>query len=93
MKTFNRGKLKRLIEKGYIICVNSYFYDEMDGLKISNKERPVRIQRNYDDWQEGAINLTERDLRTQTGRAWEETSGDIILKVHGNEKYTFRIKA
>lgn len=92
MKTFNRGRLKRLCQQGKLVAVESYHFDDQQGQSQSNTERPVRLRANNDDYQEGFVNLWEHDFRTKSGCCYQNENGTITLIVHSNCNYTFRIK-
>ena len=92
MKTFNRGKLRRLVEAGKIVAVGSYHFDDMTGeSRSSGIAMPVAMKpADWKDRKEGVFYVTEWDFRSGSGRAWEE-NGVITLYVHSNSNYDFRI--
>lgn len=93
MKTFNRGKLKKLAAAGKLLLAESYHFDDMMG-EHRNKDAaiPVRIKAGYGDFIEGYCNLFESDFSGKSGRAWENADGTITLIVHSNANYTFKVK-
>jgi hypothetical protein len=101
MKTFRRDKLKRLIEAGRVVTVDTYHYDDMTGESRSHTERPVGLTKSGpDEWKnrkEGTCYLFPHDFISKSGTCYEagthQATGDplVTLIVHGNSNYTFRI--
>jgi hypothetical protein len=92
MKTFNRGKLRKLVEAGKVIMTDSYHFDDMYGESRTRKEMPVAMK--PDDWKdrkEGICYLTDHDFTAKSGRAWVNPDGSICLYVHSNSQIDLRI--
>jgi hypothetical protein len=92
-KTFNRGKLKKLVEQGKVEMVEAYHFDDMTGSERTHKVMPVAMRpADWHDRQEGVCYLFEHDFTSKSGRAWQDDSGLIVLYVHSNCDYTLRIR-
>ena|SRR5688572_12773874 len=92
IKTYRRDKLLRQIRKGQIVCVESYSFDDMYGTSRSKEERPVKIVEPGDIRPEGTVCLYASDFES-SGRAYQYVeSGLIVLHVHSNLNFTFRVK-
>ena len=92
MKTFNRGKLRRLVEQGKVTMVDSYHFDDMQGESRTQKSMPVAIRpADWHDRKEGTCYLFESDFTASCGRAWQEENGLVVLYVHSNSNFTLRI--
>lgn len=92
MKTFRRDKLRRLIEAGKIVAVESYSFDDMHG---SSRQQGISapVAMKPDDWRdrkEGIFYLSPFEFTTKSGACWINPDGTITLIVHGNSNYTFR---
>lgn len=92
-KTFNRGKLLRLAKACRLMMIHSYHFDDQLGEERSNKEIPVRIRENHDDFKQGFCNLYESDFKSSCGHAAEADNGNVHLHVHSNCCYDFRVLA
>jgi len=92
MKTFNRGKLRRLIEAGKVELAAAYHYDDMAGETRTRQPMPVAMKpADWRDRKEGVCYVTEWDLKSQSGSAWQNPNGTVTLYVHSNSNYDFRI--
>jgi hypothetical protein len=93
MTTFNRGKLRKLVEAGKVVMAGAYHYDDMTGAsRVQGQAMPVAMK--PDDWhdrKEGVCYLTEWDFKTKSGHAYESGNGIITLIVHGNCNYDLKI--
>lgn len=93
MKTFNRGKLRKLVEAGKVEMVEGYSFDDMHGADRTRKIMPVAMKpADYHDRKPGICYLSEHDLTSNSGRAWMSDNGVITLYVHSNSHYDLRIK-
>lgn len=94
MKTFNRGKLKKLAEAGRLVVAENYHFDDMYGeSRDTAKEMPVAIApENRTERKEGICYLFPSDFKSSSGCAYESGPGLVTLIVHSNCDYTFRIK-
>lgn len=96
MKTFNRGKLKRLAEAGRLVVVDSYHFDDMTGSSRTTKEMPV-VCKDGLSWQEkkeGTVYLDSWHFKSNCGRAYyayDNREDMVTLIVHSNSNYTFKI--
>ena len=92
-KTFNRGKLRRLVEAGRVTAVGSYHFDDMYGAsRDTAKGMPVAIRpENWKDRKEGVCYLFESDFTSKCGRAWQNDDGTVCLYVHSNSNFDLRI--
>ena len=101
MKTFRRDKLRRLIEAGRVVTIDTYHFDDMTGESRTNKTMPVGITESGPDmWKtrkEGTCYLFPSDLTTKSGCAYISAESAIAgheivtLIVHSNSSFTFRI--
>lgn len=96
MKTFNRGKLKRLAEAGRLVSVSSYSFDDMMGESRSNNEMPVVCPTppDFRDRHDGTVYLRPDHFTSKSGCAYlaNDNREDLVtLIVHSNLNYTFRI--
>jgi hypothetical protein len=93
LKTFNRAKLRKLVEAGKVVKIESYHFDDMTGENRSTKPMPVAMKpADWKDREDGVCYLTEFDFKAKSGRAWYTEGSDLItLSVHGNSNYTLRI--
>ena len=95
MQTFNRGKLRRLVEAGKVVMVGSYHFDDMSGAeRKTGQSMPVAMKpANWKDRKEGICYLHEWDFRTKSGCCYmnDPANGIITLIVHGNCNYDLRI--
>jgi hypothetical protein len=98
-KTFNRGKLRRLVEAGKVTLAGSYHFDDMYGeSRDSGQGLPVAIVPEHEpgEWRwrkEGICYLFPSDFTTKSGCCWLNDNGTVTLIVHSNSNYTFRIAA
>jgi len=92
MKTVRRDMLMKLAKQGKLVCVQSYYFDDMTGENRGANEMPVRVKSGYGDYKEGFINVDDHDFKGH-GRAWKNADGTITLIVHSNLNYTFKIVA
>lgn len=95
-ETVNRGWLKRQVQKGSVVCVESYSFDDMHGAERTRTERPVEFQRLDENGRrlhtEGVIALDDYHFTGKSGRAWR--NGELItLIVHSNLHYTLKLKS
>lgn len=93
MRTFNRGKLRKLVEAGRVEMTGAYSFDDMTGAElIRDKRLPVRMHPgDWHDCQQGTCYLHEHDFKSKSGRAWENPNGTVTLVVHSNCNYDLRI--
>ncbi len=96
-RTFNRLKLRRLIEAGKITAVNSYRFDDQYGAERGlDREMAVRFMpEDRSKAREGTVHVYE-DYFSGYGRA--TTAGTdklgrqlVVLYVHSNLNFTFAI--
>jgi hypothetical protein len=93
MKTFNRGKLRKLVEAGKVETVETYHFDDMHGSDRQHKVMPVAMKpEDWHDRKEGVCYLTPHDFTSGSGRAWISDNGVITLYVHSNSHYDLRVK-
>lgn len=97
MQTFNRGKLRRLVQAGKVTMVSGYHFDDMYGESRSHKELPVAIVPEHEpgDWRwrkEGVCYLFPSDFTAKSGCCWLNPNGTVTLIVHSNSNYTFRVE-
>lgn len=94
IRTFNRGKLLRLIKAGRVVATGSYHFDDMYGESRGlPREMPVEI--NPGDFKlrrEGVVYVWESDF-TGYGRAWYhgDSTDRVHLRIHSNSSLDFRI--
>lgn len=92
MSTFNRGKLRKLVEAGKVTMVGSYHFDDMHCEDRSHDEMPVAIKpEDWHDRKQGVCYLSDWDFRSVSGAARINPNGTISLRVHSNCNYTLRI--
>lgn len=93
MKTFNRSKLRKLVEQGRVIAVGSYSFDDMEGESRDTAKGMLCAIRPQDwhDRKEDVCYLFEHDFTSKCGRAWQSENGVITLYVHSNCNYDLRI--
>ena len=98
MTTFNRGKLRKLVEKGKVEMVSGYHFDDQYGESRTEKVLPVAMKpEKWQDQKEGTCYLSSHDLAAKSGCCYEsgkDQNGNLLvtLIVHSNCNYTFRIK-
>jgi hypothetical protein len=94
MKTFNRGRLRRLAQQGKLELVESYHFDDTLGESRTDRTMPVALRpADSKDRKEGVCYLFESDFTAGCGRAWLNQDGTITLYVHSNCNYTLRMVA
>lgn len=100
MATFNRGKLRRLCEAGRLVLVGSYHYSDGDrdgGQRHEGAPMPVRIRpADWHDEKPGICYVRADEFSGNAGMAYvsgKDTEGRelIVLHVHSNSNYTFRV--
>lgn len=95
MRTFNRGKLRKLVEAGKVTAVETYHYDDMAGAERSRQEMPVAMKpADWKERQQGVCYLDAWDFKTKSGCAYyshEDRCDLVTLIVHGNSNYKLRI--
>lgn len=94
MTTFNRGKLRKLVDAGKVVMIGSYHYDDMTGVMRTRGEIPVAMKpSDWRDRKEGVCYLTDWDFKTKSGCAYrsEDRPELVTLIVHGNSNYDLRI--
>lgn len=94
MKTFNRGKLRKLVGAGKVTMIGSYHYDDMSGGERSEKRLPVAVapaDRNLR--QNGTLYLSEHDFTSKSGHCYVSGPATVSLIVHSNCNYEFEIPA
>ena len=92
MKTYRRDKLRRQVEAGKVTTVSTYHFDDMFGESRTNKEMPVMMRpADWKDMKEGTVYLFPSDFTSKSGSAWEE-NGFVVLYVHSNSNYTFKVR-
>ena len=99
VKNYNRGLLKRRIQKGELVAKCDHHYtDDYAHDNASNFGRtewmPVRVVEHLgpDSFKEGWMSLAEWEFRTKSGLAYVDGEGVIGLKVHSNLHYSFKEK-
>lgn len=95
MKTFNRGKLRKLAAAGKLLCVDYYHFDDMYGAERKNGASIPVVYPKPADWHDrtnGILYLDDMDFRTKSGCCWENPNGTITLIIHSNLNYTFKVK-
>jgi len=92
MKTFRRDKLWRLAEKGKLVLVESYHFDDMYGATQTKKEMPVKVLSPGGSREVGVCYVSKYEFEGY-GRAWENPNGTVTLYVHSNWtcNYDFRV--
>lgn len=96
MKTFNRGKLRRLAQAGRLVVVDSYHFDDMYGSSRSSKEMPViyGYPVNRSEMKDGIVYLDEFHFTGKSGSAYysyDNREDMVTLHVHSNLNFTFKI--
>lgn len=93
--TFNRGRLLSLARAGKLTKVEGYRYEDGGADDpVSRKELPVRIIGDgRPDFVDGYCNLRESDFKSKSGTAYRkgDTADTVVLIVHSNRNYTFRV--
>lgn len=96
-RTFNRAKLRRLVEAGRVTAVSSYRFDDQYGAERGlDKEMAVRMMpADRLKAREGTIHVYE-DYFSGYGRATKAGTDKlgrelVVLHVHSNLNYTFAI--
>lgn len=94
-QTFNRGTLRKLAQQGQLEMIESYSYDEMQGVSESkNKSVPVKfIEKGPDGrlpYESGVCCLAAHDFNSKSGGAWVNADKTITLYIHDNHHLTFR---
>lgn len=98
MKTFNRLKLRRLVEAGKVTAIDAYSFDDQHGTERGlDKEMAVRMM--PDDRlkaREGTVHVWDSDFTGRGGSAREAGTDKhgrqvVVLRVHSNLNYTFAI--
>ena len=96
--TFNRLKLRRLIEAGKVTATSSYRFDDQYGAERGlDHEMPVRIHSDTDGtrFEEGVIKLWSDSFSGygRASRAGTDKQGRelVVLYIHSNLNYTFAI--
>jgi hypothetical protein len=95
MKTVRRDKLRRLAERGKLVLVSAYSFDDLHGasrdrnVEIPVKMRPANPAECVYDGKTCYIRPDE--FEGNCGRAWENPNGTITLYVHSNSNYEFRV--
>jgi hypothetical protein len=95
LHTFNRGKLRRLVEAGKVETVSTYSFDDMHGEYRSARPMPVAMwPANWRGFRGGVCYMTEHDFTSKSGRCYRrDDSGAIVtLIVHSNSSYELRIR-
>lgn len=100
MKTIRRDALLRMAAAGKLLVVDAYRFDDQTGSERSKEPRPVMVMPSDPDWWkkapadggriQGVCYIRASDF-SGSGRAYEQTNGDITLIVHSNLNYTFRV--
>lgn len=91
-KTFNRAKLRKLVEAGKVTLVSSYHFDDMSGENGTRQPMPVAMRpEKIEDRKQGVCYLLASDFTSGSGRAWSNQNGTVTLYVHSNSNYDFRI--
>ncbi len=94
-RTFNRARLRKLIEAGKVELVEAYHFDDMYGEDRTQKVMPVALKpADWRDRREGVCYLSEWDFTSESGRAYVRSDAPTIvhLRVHSNSSYDLRIK-
>lgn len=95
IKTFNRGKLHRLVEAGRVVAVAGHHFDDMTGSDNWHGEKPVAMKpADWKDCKAGTVYLTPWHFQTKSGRAYTYEGSDphvVTLIVHSNSSYTLRV--
>lgn len=94
LKTFNRGKLRRLVEAGRVISRSTYHFDDILGEQRGDKPMPVRMMPAEPGFirQQGTIYLRPDDFTTKSGCAYTNGNDAVVtLHVHSNSNYTLEI--
>jgi hypothetical protein len=89
--TVRRDKLLRLAKAGKLVMVDSYHFDDSFGVSRIKNELPVRIWAYGDPREEGFAYVMASDFEGNAGRAYKSKDDTIVLYVHSNCNYTFRI--
>ena len=91
-RTLRRDTLRKMIERGELVAVDSYRFDDMLGESRGDaKDLPVRFSTGYGDFKEGFCNIDSFDLTTKSGDASISEDGTMIhLRVHSNSSFDFR---
>lgn len=90
--TIRRDLVRRMIEAGELVMIDSYHFDDSTGSERGvDKPMPVAIApADWHDRKEGIAYVHESDFDGNCGRACQGSNGDITLYVHSNCNYTFR---
>jgi len=79
------------VQRGNVVKVASYHFDDQDGQEITKSEMPCRILTDHSDFKEGYCNLYPSDFDSGSGRAWLNEDGTITLIVHSNCNYDLKL--
>ncbi len=90
--TIRRDVVRRLVEDGKLVLIDSYHFDDSTGAERGvDKPLPVAIApADWHDRKEGIAYVHASDFEGNCGHAAQGSSGDITLYVHSNCNYTFR---
>ena len=92
MKIYRRDKLLRLAEKGKLVLVGSYHFDDILGAERSDREMPVKVRSgDPNEPHQDGVCYVRRSEFTNYGCAWENDNGTVHLHVHSNKNYDFRV--
>lgn len=99
MKTYNRAKLRREVEKGLVTMVGSYSFDDMLGVTRTGVDQEMVVRMHPDGEgavTEGTVYVWESDFRSPVGRAVEagkDSKGRqlVALRIHSNSNMTLAI--
>ena len=100
MKTVNRGKLRRLAQKGKLLArckyhyTDDYIYDNATNFGRMENYFPVFLipDEGRHEIPEGHVGLYEWYFTCRSGRAWEEEDGTITFCPYSNLSYQLKIK-
>lgn len=90
-----RDWLMRQVEKGRVVAVGSYHFDDMTGGHRGKWEgAPVAIApADWHDRKEGTVYIRRDEFEGKVGRAYAGENGIVTLYVHSNSNYTLRVSA
>jgi len=91
MKTLKRNILRKMIERGELVAVDSYHFEDVLGeSRGSATGKPVRIATSGTDCKNGFCNIFASSLTSRCGSAWINEDGTITLYVHSNCSFDFK---
>lgn len=90
--TVNRGWLFRKAKEGKLLARLDYSYDDMDrdGPQSGKTFHSVVITNDFLHAPSGTIPMNEYDFQN-SGRAWKDEKGKIVLMIHGNLYYELKV--